>query len=322
MSNPITNYPVVSAVIGTDLLWDWQSGAQQSCTMAQVKAFLLGGGSIVVAGGKTLTVSNTTTFTGTDGSTIAFGTGGTILYAASIGSSVQAFSTKLAALAALSSPSTSAFILASTSSGALSWVPQVVTAAAAGTAIYTASPSPALTAYNPGQQVIITFTNANTGGSSLNLNSLGAAPIQQGGAAIVAGQIPAGAVLALIFDGTNFQIIGAVAGLASVVNSNPTALAVNGAGSSTLNRGAATTLQYLAASAGSGSYTYTLTLGTTGALRGDKIELKISLPASTNPVVSIVGAATESVASSGSAFTSYLVYWFNGTFWDLIFRSA
>jgi len=35
---------------------------------------------LVVADGKTLTASNTLTFTGTDGSSVAFGAGGTVLY--------------------------------------------------------------------------------------------------------------------------------------------------------------------------------------------------------------------------------------------------
>ena len=38
---------------------------------------------LAVADGKTLTASNTLTFTGTDGSSVAFGTGGTVLYTAS-----------------------------------------------------------------------------------------------------------------------------------------------------------------------------------------------------------------------------------------------
>ena len=39
------------------------------------------GSTLVIADGKTLTASNTLTFTGTDASSVAFGTGGTVLYA-------------------------------------------------------------------------------------------------------------------------------------------------------------------------------------------------------------------------------------------------
>lgn len=40
-------------------------------------------GTLTIANGKTLTISNTLTFTGTDGSSVAFGAGGTVLYTAS-----------------------------------------------------------------------------------------------------------------------------------------------------------------------------------------------------------------------------------------------
>ncbi len=42
-----------------------------------------GTGTLTLGAGKTLTASNTLTFTGTDGSSVAFGTGGTVLYTAS-----------------------------------------------------------------------------------------------------------------------------------------------------------------------------------------------------------------------------------------------
>lgn len=41
-------------------------------------------GTLTIANGKTLTASNTLTFTGTDGSSVAFGTGGTVLYTTSV----------------------------------------------------------------------------------------------------------------------------------------------------------------------------------------------------------------------------------------------
>jgi len=129
-----------------------------------------------------------------------------------IGTNVEAWNAKLDALAALSPPGTSGEILSSSSSGTLSWIPPVLTATASGTNIYTATPSPALSAYTTGLSAIITFTNANTGGASLNLNSLGSVPILQNGAPVAAGQIPAGSTLHLVYDGTNFDIVGNDAG--------------------------------------------------------------------------------------------------------------
>lgn len=84
----------------------------------------------------------------------------------------------------------------------------IAAATAAGTNTYTAAPSPALTGYAAGQLALITFTNGNTGGASLNLNGLGAVTIQQYGAALTSGQIAALATLLLVYDGANFQIVG------------------------------------------------------------------------------------------------------------------
>ena len=205
----VTTYPNVSSVTSADLFFDWQSGTQQNATAAQLKTYLLGGGTLAIASGKTLTSNNTLTFTGTDGSSVNFGSGGTVLYSSGIGSSAEAWSARLDALAALSPPATSGYLLSSNASGGLSWIAPTVTATASGTNTYTATPSPALAAYTTGLSILVKFTNANTGGASLNLNGLGAVTIQQLGTTVAAGQIPAGATLNLVYDGSYFQIVGA-----------------------------------------------------------------------------------------------------------------
>ena len=58
------------------------------------------GSTLTIADGKTLTASNTLTFTGTDSSSVAFGTGGTAMYTSAIGSTVQGYDATLASLAA------------------------------------------------------------------------------------------------------------------------------------------------------------------------------------------------------------------------------
>jgi hypothetical protein len=84
--------------------------------------------------------------------------------------------------------------------------PQVT---ASGTDTYTATLSPAITAYATGQKFQILFTNANTGAATLNLNGLGAKAITKNGAtALASGDISAGQILVLGYDGTNLQIIG------------------------------------------------------------------------------------------------------------------
>lgn len=85
-----------------------------------------------------------------------------------------------------------------------------LTGTASGTNTYTLTPSPALDGYFTGLVCVVTFTNANTGAATLNLNSLGAVAIQLNGAALTSGQIPANSTLELLYDGTNFQITGLV----------------------------------------------------------------------------------------------------------------
>lgn len=84
---------------------------------------------------------------------------------------------------------------------------EVITAS--GTNTYTATASPAITSYINGLRLLIKFTNANSGASTLNVNSLGAIPITKAvSSALSTGDILAGQILWLAYDGTNFQIAG------------------------------------------------------------------------------------------------------------------
>ncbi len=84
-----------------------------------------------------------------------------------------------------------------------------ISATAAGTDTYTATIAPAITAYLNTHRFFIKFTNANTGAATLNLNSLGAIAIKKNvSEALTSGDIKAGQIIPLAYDGTNFQIIG------------------------------------------------------------------------------------------------------------------
>jgi hypothetical protein len=79
---------------------------------------------------------------------------------------------------------------------------------AAGTNTYTATDS-TITAYTAGQIFRVLFTNANTGAATLNINSLGAKNIKKNvSTALASGDIVAGQVYYLAYDGTNIQIVG------------------------------------------------------------------------------------------------------------------
>ncbi len=82
-------------------------------------------------------------------------------------------------------------------------------ATASGVGIYTATVSPPIASYVLDQRFYITFTTANVGSSTLNLNGLGARIIfKNGNQQLSAGDIGTGQKLALVYDGTNFQILG------------------------------------------------------------------------------------------------------------------
>ena len=66
-----------------------------------------------------------------------------------------------------------------------------------------------LAAYTTGLDIIMKAVNANTGASTLNIDGLGVKSIKRfDGTALVAGDIPAGAMVGLRYDGTNFRLSG------------------------------------------------------------------------------------------------------------------
>jgi hypothetical protein len=85
-----------------------------------------------------------------------------------------------------------------------------LSATATGTNTYVATIAPAITAYASTNRFFITFTNANSGASTININGLGAKAILKNVATpLVTGDILAGQVICIAYDGTNFQMVGA-----------------------------------------------------------------------------------------------------------------
>jgi len=81
-------------------------------------------------------------------------------------------------------------------------------AVANGTNSYTATIA-GITALTEGMTVKIKFANANTGASTLNINSLGAkAIVKSNGSALSSGNIKAGQICNLAYTGSNFQLLG------------------------------------------------------------------------------------------------------------------
>lgn len=85
----------------------------------------------------------------------------------------------------------------------------LASATASGTNTYTATPDPAITSYAAGQKFVITFTNANSASSTINLNGLGAKTLKKDVTTnLASGDIKAGGCYLIVYDGTNFQVIG------------------------------------------------------------------------------------------------------------------
>ena len=81
----------------------------------------------------------------------------------------------------------------------------------AGTNTITASLSPAITAYVAGQTFRFAAAGANTGAVTINVNGLGAKAVTKNGtSALITGDILANAVYSVTYDGTQFQISGAL----------------------------------------------------------------------------------------------------------------
>lgn len=88
---------------------------------------------------------------------------------------------------------------------------------ASGTNSYTITPAPAYTSLAAGMEITALFTNANNAAVTIAVNGLTAKAITKNGAtALVSGDIAAGEIKKVIYDGTQFQMLsppGTVLGL-------------------------------------------------------------------------------------------------------------
>lgn len=73
---------------------------------------------------------------------------------------------------------------------------------------YVVALAPALTAYIVGLPMWFKAANANTAGSTGNVNGLGAKTIKKGGNALITGDILANQIYCIIYDGTDLQLHG------------------------------------------------------------------------------------------------------------------
>lgn len=103
---------------------------------------------------------------------------------------------------------------------------------------YVVTLSPAPPGFVAGLEFTFKATNANTGGSTVNLNALGNKAIKHNdGSALSAGDIPAGGMITVKYDGTNFQIASGFSGAAEA-SAAAALVSENNAGTSETNAAA------------------------------------------------------------------------------------
>jgi len=78
-----------------------------------------------------------------------------------------------------------------------------------GTDTITASGSPTIAAYSSGAMYYFSPANTNTSSVTINIDSLGAKAItKNGSSALIAGDLTAGRLAVIVYDGTQFQLVG------------------------------------------------------------------------------------------------------------------
>lgn len=86
--------------------------------------------------------------------------------------------------------------------------PLYLTSVAGSATVVTATSSPLVTAYDAGQVYFLVPATTNTGATTLNVNSLGAKSVRTpDGDALAGGELIAGRVYPLVYDGTNLRML-------------------------------------------------------------------------------------------------------------------
>jgi hypothetical protein len=169
----------------------------------------------------------------------------------------------------------------------------------AGTNVITATAPFGMTAYATGQRFTFIAAGANTGATTLNLNSIGAKSITKNGTTpLVASDIAINAVVQVVYDGTQFQLL------------NPASVSSFSAGStgltpSTATTGAVTLAGTLAvANGGTGTATPAIVAGTNVTVSGSFPNQTINAP---NP------PALSTASGSAPSYSARAWVNFNGT---------
>ena len=179
----------------------------------------------------------------------------------------------------------------------------------AGTNVITATAPVGMTAYATGQRFTFIAAGANTGATTLNLNSIGAKAITKNGTTpLIASDIALGQAIEVVYDGTQFQLIN----VSSLTGVSSFSAGSTGLTPSTATTGAVTLAGTLAvANGGTNNASLAVTAGGTLYTDGSKV---VNVGAGTSgQVLTSNGASAPTWETLGGALNNIQYFTTAGT---------
>lgn len=178
-----------------------------------------------------------------------------------------------------------------------------------GTNILTAFAPNGMNAYATGQKFTLIATGANTGAVTLNINGIGAKPVTKNGTtALTTGDIISGRAYEVIYDGTQFQVIGIAASTLATstaiasVSLTSNIVTINTSAAHGISVGNNVTVTATTITAVNGTFTV-LTVPTTTSFTYAKTNADIALTTDTGTVVnnSFINLSTNVTGTLGTS---------------------
>lgn len=177
--------------------------------------------------------------------------------------------------------------------------------------------SPAPTALAVGMQVAIQIANTNTGGVTFNYAGLGVKNVLSEGNAVKPGQLVAGQIYLLMYDGTQWELLSVVVDVpASTAQAGIVVLASNSEVAAGADTGKAVTSQGVAKAVQSGGYSYAADSGSANAITisltpapaayvaGLAVEVKVNATNTGATKINVNGLGAKSVQFNGATLTA------------------
>lgn len=178
---------------------------------------------------------------------------------------------------------------------------------------------PGITSYIAGEQMSIKVATSNTGAATLNVNSLGAKTIVKSvNTTLANGDILAGMVITVIYDGTNFVLQNPTANALSVISSSSTSAGPSGSGTQTITHGLGRTPQTIRITgigqSSSGSVNVPMSFGTYNSTGNNSVYFLTSAPA----VSSVYAVYLSNVSGVSNGDASGIIQNVTSTSFDIV----